>query len=83
MSDGVPSSRKTRVYIENTSSLGPLFQITSAMLEAAGARRPDVLSRCEVTFGTDLQGFAAGVADTDALLAWQFPHRDLPRLARS
>ena len=69
MSDGVPSSRKTRVYIENTSSLGSLFQITPAMLEAAGARRPDVLPRCEVLFGADLQGFAADVADIDALLA--------------
>ncbi len=81
MSDGVPSSRKTHVYIENTSSLGPLFQVTPAMLEAAGARRPDVLPRCEISFGADLQEFGAGVADADALLAWQFPHRDLGRLA--
>jgi phosphoglycerate dehydrogenase-like enzyme len=81
MSDGVPSSRKIRVYIENTSNLGPLFQITPAMLEAAGARRPDVLARCDIVFGTDLQGFAAGLADIDALLAWKFPHRDLGRLA--
>ena len=81
MSDGVPSSRKIRVYIENTSNLGPLFQITPAMLEAAGARRPDVLARCDIVFGIDLQGFAAGLADIDALLAWKFPHRDLGRLA--
>jgi glyoxylate/hydroxypyruvate reductase len=81
MSDGGPSARKTRVYIENTSSLGPLFRITPAMLDAAGARRPDVLSHCDVAFGADLQGFALGVADVDALLAWQFPQRDLARLA--
>jgi len=81
MSDGTPSSRKTRVYIENTSSLGPLFQINPAMLDAAGARRPGVLSQCDIAFGTNLLGFAAGVADIDALLAWQFPRLDLARLA--
>jgi phosphoglycerate dehydrogenase-like enzyme len=81
MSDSRLSSRKTCVYIENTSSLGPLFHITPAMLDAAGARRPDVLSRSDIAYGADLQGFAAGVADVDAMLAWRFPHRDLARLA--
>lgn len=81
MSDGVPSTRKVKVYIDSTRSLGPPFAITPALLEAAGARRPEVLSRCDIVFGADPQGFATGMADADVLLAWRLPHRELARLA--
>ena len=81
MSDGRLSAGKTRVHIENDSSLEARFRVTPDLLEAAGARRSDVLSRCDITFGLDLQGFAERVAEIDVLLAWRFPHRALCRLA--
>jgi phosphoglycerate dehydrogenase-like enzyme len=70
-----------RVHIENSSSIGPLFTITPDMVSRAKARHPAVRGRWTATYGADLDGFESRVESADALLGWQFPHRDLDKLA--
>jgi glyoxylate/hydroxypyruvate reductase A len=68
------------VHIENVSDIGPLFEITPAMIAEGEARKPSVKGRWRATYGTDLVGFEAHVSGADAILGWQFRHTEIARL---
>ena len=70
-----------RVHIENDSAIGALFTITPEMVARAQARHPGLAGRWTATYGTDLDGFEQHIAGADALLGWQFPHRQIAKLA--
>jgi glyoxylate/hydroxypyruvate reductase len=68
------------VHIENVSDIGPLFEITPAMIAEAESRRPAVKGRWRATYGADLKGFEGHVENADAILGWQFRHAEIARL---
>ena len=69
------------VHIENVSDIGPLFEITPAMIADAESRRPSVKGRWRATYGADLRDFERNVAGAGAILGWQFRHAEIARLA--
>src|SRR5579859_6010410 len=69
---GRANNRPAHLHIENLSSLGPVFEATSARVEAALARRPALAGKVRVTVGHDGDIFADAIKTADALFGWDF-----------
>jgi phosphoglycerate dehydrogenase-like enzyme len=78
----VPSEKKTHLHIENTGSLGPVFQVTRKRLKDALRRHPEVAKRIKVSLGTDGDIFDREIGTADALFGWSFDREELASRAR-
>ncbi len=70
-------NEKLKILIENESGLGPVFEIDPGRFEEACARHPDVAARIEAKFSVDCSAFENEIAQSDVLIGWAFPHREL------
>jgi glyoxylate/hydroxypyruvate reductase len=68
-------------HIENTSDLGPVFQVTRKRLNDVLARYPKVARQLMITIGTDGDIFDQAIKTADVLFAWKFPHRGISKRA--
>ena len=71
-------SRSLHLHVENTSTLGPVFEASSDRVTAALNRAPDLVDRVRVTVGYDGRGLDEHLQSADAVFCW-----DLPRERRS
>lgn len=65
------------LHIENTESLGPVFQVTNQRLKDAMARHPAVARRTRITVGTDGDIFDEAMTTADVLFGWNFDRKRL------
>ena len=68
-------------HIENTSDLGPVFQVTRKRLTDVLARYPKVARQLKITIGTDGDIFDRAIKTADVLFAWKFSHRGISKRA--
>jgi glyoxylate/hydroxypyruvate reductase len=73
---------RIHLHIENTGSLGPVFQVTKQTLTEALARHPSVAKRITVTIGTDGDIYNDAVKTAEVLFGWAFDRRRLAESAR-
>lgn len=81
MTEAFPKDRKFHLHIDNDRSLGEVFEVTPARLEAALKRFPDVAERLHVTVDYDCENFDKHIATADALLVWKFDVKDIAKRA--
>lgn len=74
-------SRKIHMHIENTSTLGRVFEIDRKRVRDALARQPDLRDKLRITFGHDGNIFGKAIATADMLFGWKFDHRNLAERA--
>ncbi len=72
---------RTRLHIENDSSLGAVFEVTEDRLQAAFTRFPDLADRLDCSIGYDNADFDRQIADADALVCWDIDHRNIAERA--
>ncbi len=65
------------LHIENSTSIGEVFEITSTRLTSALKRYPDIAKSIKFTIGYDGENFNQHIKDATALFAWDFPRDDL------
>jgi phosphoglycerate dehydrogenase-like enzyme len=73
--------RPFHLHIENTSSLGEVFEVSKKRLREALARHPGLADRVKVTIGCDGDIYERSLRTADALFGWSFDRRDLARRA--
>ena len=75
---------QVHLHIENTSELGPVFEVTKERLKETLARYPEVARKLNVTIGTDGDIFGGAMKTANVLFAWKFRHKNIadcaPRL---
>jgi glyoxylate/hydroxypyruvate reductase A len=69
---GRDAGRRAHLHIENVSSLGAVFEVTPARLEAALGRHPALAGKVEITVGRDGDILAEEMKTADALFGWGF-----------
>ena len=69
------------LHIDNTSRLGPVFEITPTLVEDALARHPQVADCTRITMDVDGAGFAEAMSTANALFGWNFDRSGLARKA--
>lgn len=70
-------SEPVHLHVENTQSLGPVFQVTNQRLKHALARHPAIARRMRVTMGTDGDIFVEAMKTADVLFGWNFERKRL------
>jgi glyoxylate/hydroxypyruvate reductase len=73
--------RPLHLHIENTRSLGEVFEVTKTRLREALRRHPNVADQIKVTLGYDGDVYEQALRTADALFGWSFDRRDLARRA--
>lgn len=69
------------LHIENTSSLGDVFEVNKKRLREALARHPSLADQVKVTIGYDGDNYERALRTADALFGWSFDRRDLAQRA--
>jgi hypothetical protein len=69
--------RPLHLHIENTRSLGEVFEVTKTRLREALRRHPNVADQIKVTLGYDGDVYEQALRTADALFGWSFDRRDL------
>jgi glyoxylate/hydroxypyruvate reductase len=75
------ADRPIHLHIENSSSLGEVFEVTKKRLREALLRHPRIADRMKVTIGYDGDVYARALRTADVLFGWDFDRRDLARRA--
>ena len=75
------AGRPIHLHIENTGSLGEVFEVTRKRLREALLRHPKVADRIKVTIGYDGDVYERVLRTADALFGWSFDRRDLAQRA--
>jgi glyoxylate/hydroxypyruvate reductase A len=82
-----PSPRadgKIHLHVENSRTLGPVFEASRERVAAALTSHPAIADRLHVTIGYDGDIFEPSLRDADVLFAWNFDRANLaaraPRL---
>jgi phosphoglycerate dehydrogenase-like enzyme len=73
--------RPVHLHIENTGSLGEVFEVTRKRLRDALRRHPGLAGRVKVTIGCDGDIYDRALKTADVLFGWSFDRRDLARRA--
>jgi phosphoglycerate dehydrogenase-like enzyme len=73
--------RPFHLHIENTTSLGEVFEVTRKRLREALQRHPKVADRVKVTVGYDGDTYDRALRTADALFGWKFDRRNLAQRA--
>ena len=63
---------KIHLHVENTSSLGPVFEASPARVAAALDRVPGLAESLRVTIGYDYDNLDKHLATADAVFCWDF-----------
>ncbi len=72
---------RVHLHIENTGSLGPIFQVTKKRLRDALSRHPGVAGKVKITLGTDGDIYDRAIKTADALFGWSFDRKGLAQRA--
>jgi phosphoglycerate dehydrogenase-like enzyme len=75
------ADRPIHLHIENTGSLGEVFEVTRKRLREALLRHPTVAGRIKVTLGCDGDVYERALRTADVLFGWSFDRRNLARRA--
>ena len=75
------TDRSIHLHIENTSSLGEVFEVTKKRLREALRRHPKVADQLKVTIGYDGDVYERALRTADALFGWSFDIRNLAHRA--
>jgi glyoxylate/hydroxypyruvate reductase A len=75
------ADRPIHLHIENTSSLGEVFEVTKRRLRDALLRQPKAANRIKVTIGYDGDVYDRALRTADALFGWSFDRRNLAQRA--
>jgi phosphoglycerate dehydrogenase-like enzyme len=73
--------RPFHLHIENTTSLGEVFEVTRKRLRDALQRHPKVADRVKITVGYDGDTYERALRTADALFGWKFDRRNLAQRA--
>jgi phosphoglycerate dehydrogenase-like enzyme len=73
--------RPVHLHIENTGSLGEVFEVTRKRMNDALRRHPRLAGRIKVTIGCDGDIYDRAIRTADVLFGWQFDRRDLAKRA--
>ena len=75
------ADRRMHLHIENTRSLGEVFEVTKKRLREALLRHPQAADRLKITIGYDGDVYERALRTADALFGWTFDRRDLAQRA--
>jgi glyoxylate/hydroxypyruvate reductase len=75
------ADRPIHLHIENTSSLGEVFEVTKRRLRDALVRHPKVADRVKVTIGYDGDVYDRALRTADVLFGWNFERSNLAQRA--
>jgi glyoxylate/hydroxypyruvate reductase A len=75
------ADRPIHLHIENTSSLGEVFEVTKKRLRDALLRHPEAADRMKVTIGYDGDRYDRALRTADALFGWSFDRCNLAQRA--
>ncbi len=73
--------RQLHLHIENTSELGPVFQVTKKRLKETLTRYPKVARSLRITLGVDGDIFDRAMKTANVLFAWKFDRNDFSNRA--
>ena len=80
----MPENKMMRLHIENTTSLGPVFEANAERVAVALERVPGLAERISVTIGYDGENLEQHLPGADAVFCWDLPRAQLstraPRL---
>lgn len=72
---------RLHLHIENTGSLGPVFQVTPERVRDALAKQPGLAEKLNITIGTDGDLYDSQLASMDILFGWAFDRSALKKRA--
>jgi phosphoglycerate dehydrogenase-like enzyme len=73
--------RPFHLHVENTTSLGEVFEVTKKRLRDARRRHPKLADRVRITIGYDGDIYERALRTADALFGWSFDRRNLEQRA--
>ena len=71
----------TKVYVDISEALPPLFLITDALFREVLAQYPGLAEKFEFKIGKGEQDFLRGAKDADVLVGWDFPTQNIRQQA--
>ncbi len=71
-------ARTIRLHVVNDPDVAPLFHVSRQQIDAALRRRPRLSRRLRITVGMGADGFHEALPTVDVLVAYRFPHREVP-----